>query len=217
MSTPPPWNDRVPSEEARRESKEEALLECAAAWFHRHGFHGASLADIAGELGLSKTAVYRYASNKSEILYTLHLRSLHAARAARDTAVRDGVNGADRLARLVDNFVRAMTSSITCTFFLLEPGTLEPEQDRTVRQARRWLEYDLRELVAQGVADGSIAPCDPKVVVMFIVGAQNWIASWYRSGGPWTGDEVAQAYATMVRRLISTEPGLPLPGMRSPG
>jgi len=119
----------------------------------------------------------------------------------------------DKSARVVYNFVRAMTTSITRTFFLLEPGTLEPEQARTVTEARRWLEYDLRDLVAQGVADGSIAPCDPKVVVMFIVGAQNWIASWYEAGGEWTGEQVAQAYSTMVRRLISTQPGLPLPGL----
>lgn len=208
-----PWRARVPSPESQRETKEEALLECAATWFHRHGFHGASLSDIAGDLGLSKAALYRYARNKQELLYTLHLRSLHAARDARDQAVAEGRDGADRLARLVYNFVRAMTTSITRTFILLEPGTLAPDQARTVTDARRWLEYDMRELVSQGVADGSIAVCDPKVVVMFIVGAQNWIVSWYQAGGSWTGEQVAQAYSAMVRRLISTEPDLPLPCM----
>ena len=207
----PKWGVAQASAQSQRDLKKEALLECAAAWFHRHGFHGASLGDIASELGVTKPAIYHYAKNKMELLYQLHVRSLEAAKQARDDAVRDGVDGLDRVARLVHNFVLMMTGSVTCTFILLEPGTLDEERTKDVVAARRWLEYDLRDLVRAGVADGSIVPCDPKLVTFFIVGAQNWIGSWYRPGTGWSGEQIAAGYSTMARRLLAARETVALP------
>src|SRR5450759_732708 len=81
------WNAPAPSRQARRELKEEVLYETAARWFNKHGFHGTSLADLGSELGITKAALYYYVSDKSELLYRLHVRSLRAARGARDKAV----------------------------------------------------------------------------------------------------------------------------------
>jgi TetR/AcrR family transcriptional regulator len=180
-------------------------------WFHRHGFHGASLADIASQLGVTKPAIYHYARNKMELLYELHVRSLTAARQARDDAVRDGTDGLDRIARLVYNVALSMTASITCTFHRLEPGTLDEEHAATVIAARKWLGHDLRELIQAGIDDGSIIPCDPKMVSFFIVGAQNWITSWYQAGGGLDGEQIAANYSTMVRRMLAARERVSLP------
>lgn len=197
--------------QAQYDAKREALLVSAATWFHRHGFHGTSLNDISSELGVTTPAIYHYAHNKMELLYLLHLRSLEACKKARDSAVEDGTDGMDRVAKLVHNFVLTMTGSITCTFILLEPGTLDEKRAKKVISARKWLEYDLRELVLAGVQDGSIVPCDPKLVTLFIVGAQNWIRSWYKSDSEWTGEQIAQSYSIMVRRLLSSKENVILP------
>ena len=205
------WGAAHTNAQTQYDSRKEALLECAASWFHRHGFHGTSLTNISTELGVTTPAIYHYARNKMELLYLLHVRSLEACKVARDMAVKEGSDGMDRVARLVHNFVLTMTGSITCTFILLEPGTLDEERTKTVVNARQWLEYDLRDLIRAGIADGSIVPCDPKLVTLFIVGAQNWIRSWYRSGSEWTGDQIAQSYSIMVRRLLAARGVVELP------
>ncbi|GAP36179.1 transcriptional regulator, TetR family [Piscinibacter sakaiensis] len=207
----PAWSDRLPSAQRQRELKEEVLLECAARWFARHGYHGASLADITQELGVTKPAIYHYARSKSELLYRLHQRSLAAAKQARDDAVREGRDGAERLARLVHHFVLQMTASPVNTFLLLEPGTLEPAQAAVITEERRWLERDMRALVQQGIADGSMVACDPKLVTFIVVGAQNWIRSWYRPGAGWSGHQVACGFACMVHRMVAATPALPVP------
>lgn len=195
----------------RRELREEVVLECAATWFHKHGFHGTSLADIAGELGVTKPALYHYAASKQELLRRLHLRSLAATRGARDRAVAEGRNGIDRLYRLVYNFVLVMTGSPTNTFILLEPGTLDERHSKEILEERRWLEHDLRELVRDGIADKSIVPCDPKLVTFIIVGAQNWIGRWFRPDAGWSGEQIAAGYAAMMRRMLSVDRDVPVP------
>ncbi|UUX95963.1 TetR/AcrR family transcriptional regulator [Aquabacterium sp. J223] len=201
-----PWGGRIVSPQAQRELKEEAVLECAALWFLRHGFHGASLSDIARDLGLTKPALYHYARNKEELLYKLHVRSLMAAKRARDEAVGTPGTGLDRLARLVRNVVMIMTGSPVQTFMAMEPGTLTPQHAQEVAQALHWLSHDLRALVAAGVADGSITACDPKLTTFIIIGAQNWVARWYRAGGEWDREHIADAYADMVRRMLRPDP-----------
>jgi TetR/AcrR family transcriptional regulator len=207
----PKWGLSQVSAQRQRDLKKEALLECAAMWFHRHGFHGASLADIASQLGVTKPAIYHYAKNKMELLYELHVRSLTVSRQARDDAVRDGADGLDRIARLVYNVVLSMTASITCTFHRLEPGTLDEEHAAKVIAARKWLGNDLRQLIQAGIDDGSIIPCDPKMVSFFIVGAQNWVTSWYKAGGGLDGEQIAASYSTMVRRMLAARERVSLP------
>jgi TetR/AcrR family transcriptional regulator len=211
LADSPKWGLSEVSAERQRDLKKEALLECAARWFHRHGFHGASLADIASELGVTKPAIYHYAKSKMELLYELHVRSLTASRRARDEAVRDGVDGLDRIARLVHNVVLSMTTSITCTFHRLEPGTLNEEYAEKVVAARRWLGHDLRQLIQAGIEDGSIVACDPKMVSFFIVGAQNWITSWYAAGAGLGGEQIAASYSAMVRRMLAAREEVTLP------
>jgi hypothetical protein len=97
-----------------------------------------------------------------------------------------------------------MTGSPMETFVLLEPGTLAPEHEKEIVQARQWLSHDLRTLIEQGVSDGSIAPCDPKLSAFVIVGAQNWVGRWYRAGGDWSREHIAQEYADMMRRMLAT-------------
>ncbi|MET0188404.1 MAG: helix-turn-helix domain-containing protein, partial [Pseudonocardia sediminis] len=54
---------RKPADERRRE-----LAEAAAAHFHRLGFHGVSLADVAAGVGVTAPAVYRHYRNKNALL-----------------------------------------------------------------------------------------------------------------------------------------------------
>lgn len=49
-------------------STREKILKVALNLFSQRGFSGTSMSDIAGELGLSKAALYRHFSGKEEIL-----------------------------------------------------------------------------------------------------------------------------------------------------
>ena len=46
--------------------------------------------------------------------------------------------------------------------------------------------------MAEGVAEGSLQPCDPKMTAFVIAGALSWIGRWYQPGGEYTPEQVAQ-------------------------
>jgi len=78
---------RRPAAERRRE-----LAEVAAAHFHRLGFHGVALADVAAEVGITAPAVYRHFRNKNALLAGAIATGLDHVEAALSRA--DSLDGA---------------------------------------------------------------------------------------------------------------------------
>ncbi len=49
----------------------------------------------------------------------------------------------------------------------------------------------LRSFIQEGIEDGSIASCDPKIAAFSIAGAVNWICMWYEPEGAFSAEEIA--------------------------
>ena len=196
------WGNRIPGRRKQRELKEEVLYETAARWFNEHGYHGTSLRDLANELGITKAALYNYVASKRELLYSVHLRSLQAARAARDDAAIEST-GLGKVRRMIFNYVAAITDSPTVTFILLEDGALAPEQAEEILAQRRALDHEFRSWIAQGIEDGSIRPCDPRLASLVITGGLAWVTKWHDPKGRWTGEQVAEAMSTLYAEFLA--------------
>jgi len=74
-----------------------------------------------------------------------------------------------------------------------------------VRQRDRF-ERALRAFVSEGIEDGSVAPCDPKLAIFVILGAMNWVPKWFKPSGAWKSDQLNAALVQMFERLISSSP-----------
>jgi len=65
------------------------------------------------------------------------------------------------------------------------------------------IDQAFRRLVAQGVQEGTLAPCDPKMTAFVIAGALSWIGRWYQSGGEYSAAQVAeQCIATLMHGVL---------------
>ena len=201
-----PWGARPQSRAEQRLIKEEVLFETAARWFGQHGYHGTSLTDLASELGITKANLYNYVQDKGELLYRLHLRSLEVAEVAHRAAVAEGRNGLERVRLIARNYVLAVTQSVAVTIIVLESGALPAEQEAEILARRRWLEHDLRQQIRDGISDGSIVPCDAKLMSLNIVGILYWTTTWYKPGGAWDGAQIAEATSLSVARALSSSP-----------
>ena len=90
-----------------------------------------------------------------------------------------------------------------------------------------------RSLITQGIEDGSVAPCNPKLAVFALFGAINWVPKWYRSDGEFSATEIADALVDLittgiaahqpnpaskaVRRVVRQSVKAPLPNLRKQG
>ncbi len=87
---------------------------------------------------------------------------------------------------------------------------LPPDSRRELRRLKAEIDHEFRRLVAAGVADGAIAPCDPKMTAFVIAGALSWIARWYQPGGQYTPEQVAeQCIATLCEGVLRRTDGAP--------
>ncbi len=194
---------RVLGSPAKRELKEQVLYETAARWFNKYGYHGTSLSDLASDLGIRKASLYNYFSDKRELLYQIHLRSIEAARLAIDQAASEKT-WLDKIRRMIFNYVTAITRSPAVTFIILEDGALDHRQAEEILAARSALDHKLRGWIASGVKDGTIDPCDPKLASFMITGGLAWITKWFDPSGVWTNEQVAEAMSVMYARMLSS-------------
>ncbi len=196
----------VPFGSALREMKRDALLRAAVRAFSRDGFHATSLEDIGRKLGVTKAALYYYFPSKNALLAALLERAMEFAFGALERARREGRNGRERLRLTLQGYIADMVEALGGCVLLTEESALLPTDRRRHIQQRDAFEHELRTLVADGIADGSIVRCDLRLVVFAMLGAINWVPKWFSSDGAWNGAQVAEALSEYLDRALSTEP-----------
>jgi TetR/AcrR family transcriptional regulator len=187
-----------------RERKGDALLRAAISAFNRQGFHQTSLDEIGEKFGLTKAALYYYFPNKSALLAACFDRAMSLTRKCLDRARVEGSNGREKLILFFKLYIEVANEDLSEYFLLTEDFALEAEYKKKLVVQRDAVETELRELVREGIRDGSIVECDPKLAVFLLLGAVNWIPKWFSSSGAWSYRQLAQATAEMLDRMLST-------------
>ena len=204
------WKNAVLNASEQFDRKRNVLLREAAASFNRRGYHGTSLAEIAKKLGVTKAALYTYVPSKEELLYYCHDSALDTAMASLDKARASDGTGLQKLTATLLDYLVMMLGHEGGYVVLLEENAMKPVHVRAIVKRRDKFEQGLREIVSEGIADGSIVPCNPKLAVFMAMGALNWGRKWYRPNGEWSGDQIAQALTEMLERCLSSRPSMAL-------
>lgn len=192
---------RTPQERlAEREQKREAVLLAAVRMFNAQGFHATSLDDVAASLGISKPTIYHYLGNKDRVLFECLTRGvgqlLAAAEAARDVPG----TGLDRLRNFLRRYGEIGMGDFGRCVIRTADETLSDRSAAKFRALRGGINQAIRALISEAIADGSIAPVDPKLAAFTLAGALNWTARWHRADGDLDPSQIA---AEMVDILTS--------------
>jgi TetR/AcrR family transcriptional regulator len=191
--------------------KRQEVLREAAAFFNFKGYHATSLTEIATSLGVTKAALYHYFPNKNSLLAACFEQAMEVAFASLERGRKQGRNGRDRLVLTISFYVAQLLDELNCCVVLMEEQALEPaDRARLVRQRDRF-ERSLRALVREGIEDGSVVPCDPKLAIFVVLGAMNWVAKWFKPSGAWTPEQLTVALGQIFERALSSSPAAALP------
>jgi TetR/AcrR family transcriptional regulator len=200
------WKQAVPSADEIHFAKRRAVLREAATSFNRNGFHATTLDEVARRLGVTKAALYHYFPNKTALLKACFDEVMVGAFANLESATRKGRNGREKLRLVFGGYLHHIIDVLSVAVVVMEDSALT-EQERTEAYAvRDRFERALRDLVEEGIADGSIVPCDSKMVVLAMLGAVNWVPRWFRHDGEWSTYQLSQAMSDLLERAISPEP-----------
>lgn len=183
------------------------LLSAAVDAFSAKGFHGTSTRDIAAAAGMSPAAVYVHHKSKEELLHLIstsgHQVTLDIVRSARETS-DDAVTQLRTFAR--DFAAHHARSHVVARVVNYELAALTPEHYAEVREIRRAIAADVRQLIADGVGAGVFRSTDPAMTATALLSLGVDIARWYREEGVWTPDAVGDFYAGLALRMVGVDP-----------
>jgi AcrR family transcriptional regulator len=151
---------------AKGEDRKQRILDVAQRLLTRYGWRNTTLAQIAGEAGVTPAGLLHHFESKEQLL--------HAVLDARDA---DDDSHADRagdlmveIARVADRFTRAPEMVGTFTVLLIE--NIDPEaplHDRMLSRQRQAIDI-VAELIRRGQADGRYrTDIDPAVKAVEIL------------------------------------------------
>lgn len=196
-----PWPDARTREEDRR-AKREAVLIAAVRAFNARGFRATSLDDVAAELNVTKPTIYHYYGNKDEILFECVRRGLDPIRRVAEEGVAEGGSGAERLRSLLRGYALMMTEDFGICVSRTLDSELSPESRVRFRALKREIDQLMRQVVEEGMADGSLRPGDPRLVTFTLAGSVNWVARWYRPDEAMSAEAIAEGVADTLMRGV---------------
>lgn len=180
------------------------VLHAAARTFNRLGYHVATLDDIAEELGVTKPALYYYVKSKEELLFACGQLALQELSTALDRIANPDATSLDRLTRFFRTYAEMICKDFGRCLAATEPRDLVSKSHRANAAGRRSMNLAVRDMIKEGIKDGSIVPCDDRAVSIALFDAFNGLSRWVDPNGPMSVSKIADQYIAMFTRGIAT-------------
>lgn len=170
--------------------------------FARHGYAAVSMRQIAAEVGVQASALYRYTPDKQSLLFDLmqvHLAELLDSYAALP-GTDDPVAALEYFTRFHIRFHTARSDAVFIAY--MELRNLEPANFARIEAMRRQYESHLQTILEQGQAAGVFAVPDAKLATYALIAMLTGVNTWYREGGRLSLARVEDIYWDMVRQAV---------------
>ena len=162
MSEPRPQSVRGPE---RAQAQRERILAAAQKCFVEHGFHAASMGDIAHQAGMSPGLIYRYYDSKSTIIVAIMERQLEESR----DSIRE-LNTAGDFAEAIfatyshwrDRDPAVMNAALFAE--MSAEATRDPAVAAAVRASDKAIREELYQVIKTGIGNRSHGAIAPEVV-----------------------------------------------------
>ncbi|WP_333619451.1 TetR/AcrR family transcriptional regulator [Dietzia sp.] len=187
----------------------DASLRAALELFAAHGYHGTSIRMIADAAGLSVPGLYHHYPSKNALLETLVTRAM--GELLEHSRVAAAEAGGSPTARF-DNIVEAL-----CLFHMsrrrqafvasTEMRSMPAELRKSHVRSRDIEQSMLADAIADGVAEGTFDCASPQHAARAISSLCVSIASWYRSDGPLSPEQIVDQYLGYCRRIAGADHG----------
>lgn len=197
--------------------REREVLDAAVEVFHERGYTGASVEDIADQLGILKGSLYYYISSKEDLLFQL-VGEVHedVQQLLEEAVSRTDLAPLERLALYVRQQVEYNARNLTrISVYYQDIKRLSPVRLKEIRARRRSQDDLITTLIEEAQAAGDIDPAiNPSLASHCVFGTIIWIYTWYSPRGPIKPPELADFCVRYV--LAGIAGGVPAAAMAPP-
>jgi len=187
--------------ETKFEIQRHRILRAAATCFNEKGFSGTSLKDVSRHLGLTDAALYYYVKNKEQLVYQCYLRAAELGRDAMDQGRREGETGFEQAFLYIRYHIEIMVGDKGPVAIMSEIPSLKRSHRNEILEVSRRHSAGFEELLARGIDDGSIMPCDVRMTGNAIMGSINWIPKWFH-GNARTAQQLRNEFPEILMRGV---------------
>jgi AcrR family transcriptional regulator len=208
------WVDENLDRDEQHRLRREALLRTAARAFNETSYYSTSLDELARRLNVTKPTLYYYIRDKDDILFECQHIAFDYIKDALTHAKIDKIPGAEKLHGFLRRFAELMTNDFGICLVRTGLKPLRPESRKKLLAFVTQLEDALRNIIAEGVKDGSLRPCNPKIVAYAIFSGYTGIARWYKPSGTLDIDQIANVFVDLYLHGLAAR--LPVKKTKTP-
>ncbi len=183
----------------------ERIRREAAALFGEKGFNGASMSELAGEVGITKSSLYHHFPSKQALLSEIIELTVNRVTPLVQEVAESDLPIRERLSRAVIlHTVEAIRDRDAVACFIEEGRYLEPEFMTAHLANRDRYELTFRRMFEEGIRSGDFVDQDVGLAVKAVLGMCNSVVRWYRPDGGHTPEEIASEFADFAVRGAAT-------------
>jgi AcrR family transcriptional regulator len=182
----------------------ERIRREAAALFREQGFNGTSMADLAVEVGITKSSLYHHFPSKQALLSEIIELTVNRVTPLLLDVAQSELPFPERLGKAVFlHTVEAIHDQDAVACFIEEGRYLASDFMAAHVAKRDRYEEIFRRIFAEGIAAGVFVDQDARLAVKAILGMCNSAVRWYRPDGDHTPEEIATEFARFAVRGAS--------------
>jgi len=180
-------------------TRRRALLRVCARLFREKGFDGTTIRDISGAAGMHSGSPFYHFPDKQAMLLAVMEEGLAEGLRRSEAVLAGRLPPAEKFRRLVRSHLGTILEDGNdfIPVLLYDWRSLTPRNRRRVIALKD--RYDaLWQAMLDELAQAGLIAGDPQVARLFVLGAVNWSAQWYRPGGRLSLDEIAAQAARLL-------------------
>lgn len=182
------------------ELSREAILKEAILLFREKGYRATSLENVADKLGVTRPSIYYYYKTKGDILLNAHLKAVDAIFRSSEEIIDRPISDKDKFIKLIENHITVVAKNAALIGIFYQEEKELPKGSRIGELLEKRNRYTdvLVSIYMGGINEGVFRDTNPKLAVLTILGACNWVYKWYREDGELSPEALAKI---MVKTL----------------
>lgn len=176
------------------------ILDEAAELFARDGYDGASLADLANAVGVTKAAIYHYFPNKKEIFESIIVQTLEGLLQCVSQKISDKIEADDALYCFMTAHAEYFEEHYY-NFVTMLVGFGGMQNEVKIHEAQRLrgaYERVLQGIIERGIASGTFRSANVSVSSRAALSMLNWMVRWFKPGQERTAASFAAEYCDII-------------------
>ena len=158
-------------------AKRDAIMSAATQILNGRTYALATMTEIAAALDLRDATLYYYFPSKQALFHACHVRSMDRFERFIEQADAEEATGAAKLDRFLFHLIDDSAKQGPLLYFG-DYFHLEADHRAEVAARADVLTERLERFLKIGIADGSIVPCETRLVVQLLLGMLIWLAKW---------------------------------------